>query len=227
MQQDTNVFVRKTGGVNRNLERYRALSRLNLPTPRILAIYDDSYDMEYIQHEDIKTYLTKNSIKYLYSFITMVLDKMSFQTIAKDYTRIYEQKLSIFPWEKYNLPFTADELHDKLPKILPSSEYHGDFTLENILFRINNGFILIDPLTTEYDSYVFDLAKLMQDIKCKWFIRNGDYYLDSKLNILENLCKNYTHYNDYLLILMLMRVLPYTNSDDTYFIEGEIKKLWK
>ena len=58
------------------------------------------------------------------------------------------------------MPFTANELYAKLPKTLPSSEYHGDFTLENILYSLKDDFVLIDPLTTEYDSYVFDLAKL-------------------------------------------------------------------
>jgi streptomycin 6-kinase len=116
-----------------------------------------------------------------------------------------------------------------LPKTLPSSEYHGDLTLENILYEVNGGFILIDPLTTEYDSYVFDLAKLMQDIKCKWFIRKDILFFDSKLKVLEDTLKTYTcYYSDYLLILMLMRVLPYTHvNDDKYFVESEIRKLWK
>ena len=84
-------------------------------------------------------------------------------------------------------------------------------------------------MTTEYDSYVFDLAKLRQDITCKWFIRNEKIYFDTKLRVLDETLKQYHHYdNDYLLILMLMRVLPYTYFDnDKNFVESEIRKLWK
>ena len=127
------------------------------------------------------------------------------------------------------MPFTANELYAKLPKILPSSEYHGDFTLENILYGLKDDFVLIDPLTTEYNSYVFDLAKLRQDITCKWFVRKENFYFESKLKILEEAIKPFEYsMNDYLLILMLMRVLPYTYfDDDKQFVESEIRKLWK
>jgi hypothetical protein len=128
------------------------------------------------------------------------------------------------------MPFTSEELLDKLPKVLPSSEYHGDFTLENILYDTNQDeFVLIDPLTTEYDSFVFDLAKLRQDLVCKWFIRNDNVYLDSKLlTIIDKLNGFVYNENHYLLILMLMRVLPYThNEKDKEFLMTEVRRLWK
>ena len=229
MQKNNNVFVRKTGGVGRNLERYDALSRLNLPIPKLLDVYGDSYDMEYIQHEDMRTYLSSHDAVNLAQFITQTIAVLSKEVIEKDYSYIYDQKLSVFPWARYELPFTANELYAKLPKTLPSSEYHGDFTLENILYSLKDDFVLIDPLTTEYDSYVFDLAKLRQDITCKWFVRKENFYFDSKLKILEESIKPFEHsMNNYLLILMLMRVLPYTYfDDDKQFVESEIRKLWK
>lgn len=228
VQDNGKTFVRKSGGIGRNLERLDALARFNLPLPKILEIYGDSYNMEYIQHEDMKTFLSNHNVKDLSKFILSVIDKLSEQSIEKDYSKIYEQKLSVFPWSKYNLPFGGQELYEKLPKSLPSSEYHGDLTLENILYKTNGEFILIDPITTEYDSYVFDLAKLRQDITCKWFIRKEKFYFDSKLLLLNDSLMKYEHYNnDYLLILMLMRVLPYTYFDnDKEFIESEIQKLW-
>lgn len=229
MQKDGQTFVRKTGGIGRNIERYDALSRLNLPIPKILEIYGDSYDMEYIQHEDMKTFLTNHNVNDLAEFLKTTIDSFLWTTIEKDYSRIYEQKLFVFPWNNYDLPFRGHELYNKLPKFLPSSEYHGDLTLENILYKTTGDFVLIDPLTTEYDSYVFDLAKLRQDITCKWFIRGEKFYFDSKLKVLDDTLKTYRHYyDDYLLILMLMRVLPYTYYDaDKEFVESEIRKLWK
>jgi hypothetical protein len=84
-------------------------------------------------------------------------------------------------------------------------------------------------LTTEYDSYVFDLAKLRQDLECGWFIRTESVYYTAKLESINNAFADVEHFNnDYLLILMLMRVLPYTiNYNDKNFIETEITKLWK
>lgn len=228
VQDKGQTFVRKSGNVGRNLERLDALSRYSLPLPKVLEIYGDSYDMEYIQHEDIKTYLSNHDVKELVQFIQKVIFTLSEQTIEKDFTKTYEEKLNCFSWDKFNLPFNANQLFEKLPKILPSSEYHGDFTLDNILYKTSGGFVCIDPITTEYNSYIFDLAKLRQDTICKWFIRNENLYFDSKLKIINDALSTFQHYNnDYLLILMLMRVLPYTNSKDKEFIESEILKLWK
>ena len=230
MNDNGKTFVRKSGGVHRNLERFDALSKLNLSLPKILEVYGNAYDMEYIQNQDMKTYLSNHSVNPLIDFLVSVIEKLSENTIEKDYSKVYEQKLSHFPYKQYNLPFSGNELYAKLPKWLPSSEYHGDLTLENILYKISDdSFVLIDPLTTEYNSYVFDLAKLRQDLVCRWFIRYEKFYFDTKLKLINDALSKFDYFNnDYLLILMLMRVLPYTTlKSDKEFIEGEIIKLWK
>lgn len=224
------IVVRKSGNVKRNLERLDALEHIGLKTPKILEIYGDSYDMEYIANQDIKTYLENNNVNHLVWFLEHLFETLTKNQFEKDYTKIYEQKLDSFPFDKYKLPFTKKQILEKLPKSLPSTEYHGDLTLENILYSITEkSFVLIDPLTTEYDSYVFDMAKLRQDLHCRWFIRNDNVFFDSKLKkINDEFSKKEYYNNDYLLILMLMRVLPYTQTEkDTFFIEREIRKLWK
>jgi hypothetical protein len=198
--------------------------------PRILEYRGESYDMEYIPHVDIKHFLSTHNTVEILKFITGLFKKLKVNAIDKDYTQTYKDKLSKFNFEKYKMPFTADELIDQLPRILPQSNYHGDLTLENILYdsQINN-FVLIDPITTEYDSYVFDLAKLRQDLICKWFIRREQYYFDSKLKIILDSLLEFKYYNNNaLLILMLMRVIPYTtNNQDEEFLLNEVRKLWK
>jgi hypothetical protein len=103
-------------------------------------------------------------------------------------------------------------------------------TLENILYT-DPSFHFIDPLTSDYDSYIFDIAKLRQDLECKWFIRNTDIKLDTKLqNLQDKLKKTYRGANvfdDNILILMLMRVYPYCNEKDKQFILNEANRLWK
>jgi len=223
----TLTFVRKVGDISRNLERYHALAKLNLSIPKILTVNDEYYDMEYLPNLDIKTYLLHNQITKLSNFIKATISTFASTSTSKDYTQVYQDKLKAIDFS--NLPFTLTQLLDKLPKVLPSSCYHGDLTLENILYSIEDKFVMIDPLTTDYDSYVFDLAKLRQDLKCHWFIRHESCYIESKLQqLLDELSEFEEYNNDYLLILMLLRVLPYTTNDkDKQFLMKEINILWK
>ena len=197
--------------------------------PKIYLTMNDNLLMEYIHGLDMENYLIHNNINYLYSFINQTIDDFSNDSEMKDYTETYFNKLSWLDKSK-DMPFTKHDLIARLPKVLPKSTYHGDFTLENIL-HTNVGFVMIDPVTIEYDSYVFDIAKLRQDLDCKWFLRNTDMKLDTKLEILNSkLRKMYEEYiNDYLLILMLLRVYLHTKPGDSdhLFIMKEIYRLWK
>jgi len=230
LMYDDKFFVRKTGNIHRNLERYDSLSKIGLSIPKLYEVYGNYYDMEYISCLEMKRYLLLNSTTNLIHFLKETIDKFKETSIEKDYTETYRSKLSTFDFSNYSLPFTSEQLIDRLPKKLPWSEYHGDFTLENVLYDTNNSrFVLIDPLTTEYDSYIFDLAKLRQDLVCKWFVRHDSLFLDSKLQSIYDSLKIYDHFeNDYLLLLMLLRVLPYTKNDnDKNYLLNEVRKLWK
>jgi 5-methylthioribose kinase len=129
-----------------------------------------------------------------------------------------------------DFPFTKEELISRLPKILPSSMYHGDLTLENII-HTDAGFYMIDPVTIEYDSYIFDIAKMRQDLECKWFLRDSNIKLDTKLQqIQDRLREEYPQaFDDSLLILMLLRVYAHTTKGDSNcdFIMREVRRLWK
>lgn len=230
MGSENHFFVRKYGQNNRNIERLTELNLNNINVPRVLDIQPDYYDMEYIPNLDIKTYLSKNPTNDLVEFLLTLIHKFKSTEATEliDFTEIYIAKLANCNFDI--LPFTRAALIEKLPTHLPVSTYHGDLTLENILFNTRtNSFFLIDPLTTEYNSYIFDLAKLRQDVICQWFIRNDNFFLNSKLTVIDNALSRFDYYNnDYLLILMLLRVLPYTNTViDRDFILNWIAKLWK
>ena len=104
-------------------------------------------------------------------------------------------------------------------------------TLENIIFTADRGFFLIDCATTEYDSYIFDIAKLRQDLELGWFTRKDNVMLDVKTkHIQQRILEQYPQGgNDYLLILMLLRVYRHTlpNTLERNFILQGINKLWK
>jgi hypothetical protein len=228
MRNDEHLFVRKIGNVDRNFNRLQCLSS-GYNVPKIYRYENDELDIEYIHGLDIVKYLESNNIDSLRGFIFDTIDIFSKNSSEKDFTSVYETKLN---WITYrtDLPFTKDQLLNRLPKILPQSTYHGDFTLENVI-ATNSNFYMIDCVDSEYDSYIFDIAKMRQDLECKWLLRNNPVKIDIKLqNLQRDILNRYPlANNDDLLILMLLRVLNYaeTNSSPYNFLIREIKRLWK
>ena len=223
------IFVRKIGNVERNAERLEVLHQNGYRVPEIYYYDGQILDMEYIHGLDMKTYLVNNGIKKLNDYIVDTLDSFAENSIDKDYTEVYNDKLSWITGKEL-FPFTKEQLIEKLPKVLPQSMYHGDMTLENIM-SCDDGFCMIDGVLLDYDSYIFDIAKMRQDMECKWFIRNDKVKLDVKLkNLQENILNHFPEAkNDALLILMLLRVHLHTKDGDSnrIFIEKEINRLWK
>lgn len=222
-----NHFVRKMFNVDRNLERMQALSTI-IKMPKIIDSSTDCIDMEYIKGLDICNFLLYNKPDKLIEFIIDTLDKFSDDSIIKDYTEIYYDKLSQIDFQYF--PFTLEELLDRLPKEVPQSLYHGDFTLDNIIYKEDEDtFYMIDPLTSEYDSYVFDIAKLNQDLICGWFNRNIKVNLGTKMKIIhEAISYKYdcAKYNIFTII-MLLRVFPYCRTKhDQSFIINNVRSLW-
>ena len=222
-----NHFVRKMFNVDRNLERMQALSTI-IKMPKIIDSSTDCIDMEYIKGLDICNFLLYNKPDKLIEFIIDTLDKFSDDSIIKDYTEIYYDKLSQIDFQYF--PFTLEELLDRLPKEVPQSIYHGDFTLDNIIYKEDEDtFYMIDPLTSEYDSYVFDIAKLNQDLICGWFNRNIKVNLGTKMKIIhEAISYKYdcAKYNIFTII-MLLRVFPYCRTKhDQSFIINNVRSLW-
>ena len=228
MENEQGLFVRKVGAISRNVERLTALRSKSYPVPYIIRNSDITLDMEYIHGLDIKTYLKSHQPVRLLQFLIELIEQLMSNCSLKDYTEVYKAKLSEIDFSL--LPFTAEELIAKLPTHLPQSNYVGDLTLENIIYT-EDGFYLIDCATIEYDSYIFDIAKLRQDLDLRWFTRNSDLVLDVKTNyISQQLRERYPESNnDYLLILMLLRVYKHAKRstyEHIFLLEG-ITRLWK
>ena len=229
MEDDVCPWVRKKHNVARNYERLTALHKSGYPVPEIYVYHNDTLDMQYVHGLDMRNYLIHNTSVKLQQFIIETFESFSKNSVDKDYTSVYNDKLSwIEP--KHGLPFTKEQIIERLPKVLPCSMYHGDLTLENIIYT-DPGFFMIDAVTIEYDSYIFDIAKMRQDLECKWFLRKTDTKLDFKLqNIQDTLRECYPEaFDNNLLILMLLRVFLHTKEGDfeREFIMREINRLWK
>ena len=228
MQKHEKLFVRKIGDISRNIERMQALAA-DYPLPQLYTVSKKMIDMEYLHGLDIKTYLKTNNYEKLLDFTLSILEKLSSNAVDKDYTETYIKKLQEISVDE--MPFTREQLLERLPKILPSSNYHGDLTLENIIFTTNRGFFLLDCATTEYDSYIFDIAKLRQDLELGWFTRKDNAMLNVKTkHIQQKILQQYPMANnDHLLILMLLRVYRRSQPDtlERNFLLKGIKSLWK
>jgi RIO-like serine/threonine protein kinase len=229
MGKHNQMFVRKIGNISRNVERMRSLGD-EFPIPKIITNLKNRIDMEYIHGLDMVSYLSRYDYRKLLDFLLITLTKLTTESKDKDYTNIYIQKLNEITFDN-DIEFTKEELLERLPKILPKSNYHGDLTLENIIFTEDRGFYLIDCATIEYDSYVFDIVKLRQDLECGWFLRNTNINLDSKVKLLQKeiLEKYPLANNNYLLILMLLRVYRHSKAatlERNFLVQG-INKLWK
>jgi hypothetical protein len=222
-------FVRKVWNVDRNYERLTALKELGFPVPSIYSYRDNTLDMEYIHGLDIRTYLTYNNSIPLTEFLLGILNRMEDGT-KSDFTYTYGRWLEWFTGD-HPFPFNREQLLEKLPKILPVTEYHGDLTLENIIYGNDGQFYLIDAVTGPFCSYVFDIAKLRQDLDCGWFIRKEPKLVMPELPaIKEAILRRYPIANDdYLLILMLLRVYRHCRKEtlEYDFIVRKVNELWK
>ena len=217
-------FVRKFDTNKRNIPRIQSLKNI-LNLPKIYNIQKNYYDMQYIHGLDLKNYLYMNSEEKLIKFIIDSLNKLAEKSLPKNYTSIYVRYLDKINFKNY-FKFTKK----KLPKILPQTQYHGDFTLDNLIFS-NNNFYFIDPLESEFDSYVFDFSKLRQDLDIYWLVRDNKQHLKQKLDYIKLILSRKFNLmnNKYLLILMLIRVFRYVNDNsfEFNFLKKEINRLWQ
>ncbi len=224
-------IIRKTDNVERNYEKLKILAFNNFLVPRIIDKEGNILDMEYIQGHDMKSFLELEDTRLLVKFVVDTMNRFKeIDSGVKDYTSTYAEQLEYFK-EDIHLPFKMDELLEKLPKILPSSLCHGDFTLDNIIYKEPN-FYMIDPSTGVHDSWIFDIAKLRQDLDGKWFLRNTNR---NNFNIELSLIKKELYeafpeaFNDYLYILMLLRVYKYSKEEtlERDLLLKELNRLWK
>ena len=229
MKNDRGLFIRKMDNTDRNYIKLNELSK-DFKVPKIYSYDNNVLDMEYIHGLDMKSYLAVRDTKRLTDFLIDTLSKFSDDVQMNDYTNVYMDKLKYIKLPS-DMLFTKEQLLEKLPKRLPRSKYFGDLTLENIIYGEDGQFYFIDGMTSEYDSYIFDIAKLRQDLECKWFLRNTKLLLDVKVeNIQDKLLEKFElANNNYLLILMLLRVYRYTKpfSKEEALLIKEMNRLWK
>jgi tRNA A-37 threonylcarbamoyl transferase component Bud32 len=227
MHKHGSLFVRKVGNNQRNLERLQHLSG-RVPVPAVYGQHGENLDIEYVHGVDMRSWLISNPAKPLLDFLIEVTDTLGADPVQMDRTQQYQEFLqTVNPWP---FQFTQEELACRMPADIPSTDYIGDLTLENII-ATDHGFVMIDCQTTIWDSVIYDIAKLRQDLECHWFLRAKPAMLENKLAYIQRgLLERWPQASDNtLLLLMLLRVFRYCqpHSAEHDFLIKEINRLCK
>lgn len=181
-------------------------------------------EMEFINGLHFNDYILRKDIKYVKEFVEKLLDDIlsreEFDNIdtepiankldsLKKFCDSDEKKKSL----KYLYTFDWN--------LIKKSYCHGDLTFENILIK-NDEIYLIDFLDSFIDTKYIDIAKILQDIDVYWSLRNKE--IDSNLLIryqvikkilLGKLTQNEKKICYTLLLINLLRILPYTSDEKT------------
>lgn len=183
-----------------------------------------SFIMEYIDGVNLGEGLKSISISEINNFVEMFFDEIQINNeFDKNASKILKNKIlsvSLQIGDIKKIDKYLSLLHKHSWSYIIKSNCHGDLTLENIIYK-NGDYYLIDFLDSFYDSWMIDVAKLLQDTELFWCYRektiNNDVYtkllymrnliIDRILlfkNGYEILCEIY-----HILMLNLLRILPY------------------
>jgi hypothetical protein len=226
VETDNGLIIEKSGvGIDRNYNRMLALNgKINQPS--ILNYDNNKLTMSYVPSMDMTQYLINENVKPFVNFLQSACALLENKVYSiKDYLSVYEQRLSSAEW----LPASMGQIIDKLPRHLPQTDYHGDLTLNNILYDYNHGkFVFIDAMDTDLDSIYFDLGKLRQDLDCGWFIRNNNVLLSNRLIAISNAMQEFPYYNNNAIaIIAILRIWKYSTTQDKEWLSIQLDKLWR
>lgn len=120
---------------------------------------------------------------------------------------------------------------------IPKTSCHGDLTAENIIVSGKNIY-LIDFLDSFYDTWLIDVAKLLQDFELGWSFRYKkiSVELELKMNYCSEYIRNFILSNsnscrylntiNTILLLNVCRIFPYAKDDVTLeWIENNIESI--
>lgn len=191
------------------------------------------FDMQYINCQTFASYIWSITVKEITSLVELALENLDFSWSypIKDANIIFQQKICSL---KESCP-VATSLEDQAFSLLehfdfstiPHSKCHGDLTLENILITPEKKIYLIDFLDSFYDSWMMDVAKLLQDLDLHWSYRH--HHMNANLHLRLTIAKQalleaiqekdpgntYLIAIYHLLLLNLLRIVPYTHDDTT------------
>ena len=203
------------------------------------------FDMEYIQCKTLAEYVSSITIVEIVDYIHYLFKHLY---LSKNYNncnanKIFKQKilsLEIQLKQYENLKEAFCVLKNFDWSYVEKSPCHGDLTLENILITKDKKIFLIDFLDSFFNSWMIDIAKLLQDLELKWSFRKNQLSANAELKLLigkETLKEEILKINNgnrildtiyHILLLNVIRIYPYTKDTETFkFLNNSIEYLLK
>ncbi|MBR6010699.1 MAG: hypothetical protein IKP35_04790 [Alphaproteobacteria bacterium] len=256
-KENDNIFLRKSSGdkdYNKRLKsqclkqcRFR-LDKIKTPEVYRYGIGDDGlfyFDMEFVNGVTCAQHMNYIKIKDIVNLIDLLFEVLpvdnSYPCDIAD--QIFKNKIKSLHDKWYNYNSCVKSAFDKLEnfdfKDIPLSTCCGDLTLENIILS-SSGIYVIDLLDSFYNSWMIDVAKLLQDIDLGWSYRHQkrDFNLNLRLATAKQaifdkilalpdgkkiLTKIY-----HILLLNVLRIYPYAKDEETFkFLDNATEQVIK
>ena len=215
-------------------------------TPKIIKCgYDDDlfyFDMQYVKARTMAEYVRDISIMEIANYIRCLFDSLYFQNekYSDNTQKIFSNKIQSLKYllAKHDLIEAFYHLEHFDWYKIPKSPCHGDLTLENILITYDKKLYLIDFLDSFYNSWMIDIAKLLQDLELKWSFRNKTINSNMELRLLvakEALMEEILKTRDgeeklnaiyHILLLNIIRIYPYAKDKvTTDFLDKAVQQI--
>lgn len=249
------IFLRKDAGdvsYNKRLKKQyikqKKFALKDVKTPEVFdcGVDDDGifyFDMEYINGIAMSEYMNQIKIKEIVDLIGLLFKALPISQgkISPTAQKVFFDKIQSIA-SKIVLGSGSAEAAEAIELLqkfdfskIPLSPCCGDLTLENIILS-SKGIYVIDLLDSFYNSWMIDVAKLLQDIELGWSYRfqKRDFGLNLRLAtakqaLIENL-QSLENGQDalfsiyHILLLNVLRIYPYTKDKFTIdFLNNSVK----
>lgn len=202
------------------------------------------FDMEYLNCQTLASYMQSITVKEISTLVEQAVNTLDikWEEYLDNTNEIFQKKLKLLRESFNDITWIENQALDLLENfdfsMIPHSRCHWDLTLENILITQEKKIYLIDFLDSFFDSWMIDVAKLLQDLEIGWSYRHEEMTstLSLRLSIakqalLENILelenwKNKVSYIYHILLLNILRIVPYTKDDVTQnFLQKALKQV--
>ncbi len=250
------IFVRKSSGseeyshrLKKQFIKQKKFLLSTVQTPKILRYGTEKdgifwFDMEFVNGITLAEYMHNIKVKEIVDLMKVLFSSLMIKDgkTNNKANELFGAKISSLKkklgTENPLLKQAFAKLENFDFKQIPQTHCCGDLTLENIILAPTGKIYLIDLLDSFYNSWMIDVAKLLQDIDLGWSYRHikRDYNLNLRLGIakqalmddilqIENgktLLKNIY----YVLLLNVLRIYPYTHDEETMnFLNAATEKV--
>lgn len=241
---DNRVFVRKiAGSKNYNARlKIQAEKQANyksalIKTPAVLSqgLTNDGlfyFDMQYISGITLAEYVKSIEVGKIKNLVHAIVKDVVLQdssTMTNE--SVFIEKIQSL---KNSLSCHHNPIIDQALSMLEKHSWkkfgisacHGDLTLENIIVK-DNELYLIDFLDSFYDCWILDISTLLQDVQTLWSYRFEDeinintlirlvVFRDILMDTVREISSDNCLEVYYALLLKLIRIYPYTKDEKTY-----------